>query len=705
MSSKHGIAEVFIDDRLVSKVDTYHATWLKRQRLFGVDHLPFGTHHLAIVNSGMKRTTSGGIFMDIDAFVINPVQPDSSGDHERRKRDLLGLLRGNRPMAQTSEQGSLSNTNTGESRWTLEQAGETGVHAMQLSVISATHAIIIDKVEHNPLSINGHPAWGALYDLRTNRARPLDVRSNSFCAGGSFLSNGSLINVGGNPVVVDRTGAADFGDTNGIQAIRLFHPDQCDDRGRGCDIIEMPHRLRLATPRWYNTVLRLDDGSAMILGGSIRGGWINNATTNNPTIEYFPPKNIHGFNGLPIPSQFLADTLNSNLFPIAILLPDSRVFVAANQDAMIYDWKANIEQRLPRIPHGVRVTYPMTGTATLLPLSSDNNYIPVVLICGGSAVDDTRGGDDIDSQEAASNQCISIEISETGIQRGWTVELMPDARVMPDSLLLPSGDVLIVNGGATGIAGYGNVKNQVGNSNADHPVLTPILYRPSSPLGSRFTTDGMPTSDIPRLYHSVATLIPDGRVMITGSNPNLDRSSTKYSTDYRVEWLQPAWMNDMRARPILNLNKTILDYGSTIETTVDLKGAGVNQIKGEPHLHLIFLETNLPLVALMDLGFVTHSLHMNSRLVYLNVDVIQNSGPTTIRIHGPPKPSIYPPGPGWVFLVVGEKWSTASPVLVGDGSNPPEDPNALHNMLANSGAFDETVYENNTGLMEGGESI
>ncbi|PVF98861.1 hypothetical protein CPB86DRAFT_873015 [Serendipita vermifera] len=690
MSPKHGIAEVFINDTLVSKVDTYHATWLKRQRLYGVDHLPFGMHSLAIVNTGQKRTNSGGIFLDIDAFVINPVRPDSSSNgNAERRRSLLGIVRGNQPTRQASQQGSLSKPNPGSSHWSFQQGGETGVHAMQLSIISSTHAIIIDKVEHNPLSVNGHPAWGALYDLRTNQVRPLDIQSNSFCAGGSFLSNGSLINVGGNPVVMDRTGAADFGDTNGVQSIRLFNPNQCDDRGRVCDVLEMPHRLRLATPRWYNTVLRLDDGSAMILGGSTRGGWINNATTNNPTIEYFPPKNLHGFNGLPIPSPFLADTLNSNLFPIAILLPDSRVFVAANQDAMVYDWKANTEQRLPRIPNGVRVTYPMTGTATLLPLSPDNHYIPVILICGGSTIDDTRGGDDIDSQEGASDQCVSIEISDAGIQRDWIVEVMPNPRVMPDSLLLPTGEVLIINGGATGIAGYGNVKNQIGNSNADHPVLTPVLYRPSAPIGSRFTSDGMPTSDIARLYHSVATLVPDGRIMIAGSNPNLDRSSAKYSTEYRVEWMQPAWMGGENGRPLLSLNKTTLAYGSSIETTIDLKGANVNQIK----------------VALMDLGFVTHSLHMNSRLVYLDVDVIQTSGPTTIRIRGPPKPSIYPPGPGWVFLVVGEKWSVASPVLVGEGLNPPEDPNALQNMLANSGSVDETVYKNDTGVMEGGESI
>jgi len=451
---------------------------------------------------------------------------------------------------------------------------------MQLSVISATHAIVIDKVEHNPLTINGHPAWSALYDLRSNNVRPLNMRSNSFCAGGTFLSNGSFINVGGNPVVVDNTGAADFGDLNGIQSIRLFHPDLCDDQGGGCDIIEAPHKLRLASPRWYNAVLRLDDGSAMILGGSTRGGWINNATTNNPTIEFFPPKNINGFNGVPVPSQFLAETLNSNLFPIAFLLPDGRVFVAANRDAMIYDWKANTEQRLPQIPNGVRVTYPMTGTAVLLPLSSENGFTPTILICGGSTIDDTRAGYDISSQEAASSQCVRMDLTDEGIQGGWQVEQMPQARVMPDSVLLPTGDVMILNGGGTGMAGYGNVKSQIGYSNADHPTLSPVLYCPSEQPGSRFKTDNMPVSEIARLYHSVATLVPDGRIMIAGSNPNLDRTTTQYATEYRVEWLKPTWMDDVNSRPIANISIVDVPYASTFTITVDLKGGDSSQIQG-----------------------------------------------------------------------------------------------------------------------------
>lgn len=110
---------------------------------------------------------------------------------------------------------------------------------------------------------------------------------------------------------------------------------------------------------------------------------------------------------------------------------------------------------------------------------------------------------------------------------------------MPDATILPDGKILIVNGAKTGTAGYGNVPDQVGQSNADNPAFTPVLYDPNAPAGSRFSTDGMPTSDIARLYHSVSTLLPDGRVMIAGSNPNADVETRKYKTEYQVEYISP----------------------------------------------------------------------------------------------------------------------------------------------------------------------
>ena len=179
---------------------------------------------------------------------------------------------------------------------------------------------------------------------------------------------------------------------------------------------------------------RLQDGSLLIIGGSNAASFINSATINEPSFEHYPPKNIQGSNGLPIPSKFLNDTLNANLFPIAYLLPGGKVFVAANQQAMLYDWRSNSVQNLPRLPNGVRVTYPLTGTGILLPLTYENNYTPTMLICGGQANSDTVPPSQMSSQQTASAQCARMELSTAGIQAGWSVDMMPDPRVMPDAV-------------------------------------------------------------------------------------------------------------------------------------------------------------------------------------------------------------------------------------------------------------------------------
>jgi len=108
----------------------------------------------------------------------------------------------------------------------------------------------------------------------------------------------------------------------------------------------------------------------------------------------------------------------------------------------------------------------------------------------------------------------------------------------------------------------------------------------------------------------------------------------------------------------------------------------------------------------MDLGFVTHSLHMNSRLVHLDFtsEGSDEASTLTLKVQAPSNPSVYPPGPGWVYVVVGDKWSVASQVMVGDGSNPPEDPGALQNMLSNSDNS-EIHDQAMSGASEGAESI
>lgn len=105
---------------------------------------------------------------------------------------------------------------------TISRGANTGVSAQQISVVDNDHIIIFDKAENNPLQVNGKPAWGSLYTISTGAVRPLGMITNSFCAGGGWLGNGTLVSVGGNPSENNLA-------QNGYQALRLFTP--CDDSG------------------------------------------------------------------------------------------------------------------------------------------------------------------------------------------------------------------------------------------------------------------------------------------------------------------------------------------------------------------------------------------------------------------------------------------------------------------------------------------
>lgn len=104
---------------------------------------------------------------------------------------------------------------------------------------------------------------------------------------------------------------------------------------------------------------------------------------------------------------------------------------------MIYDWRLDLEIRLPDLPAGVRVTYPMAGTGVMLPLTAANAYVPTILICGGSTGNDTANPFLLNAQDVASAQCARMELSVPGIRAGWLVEMMPEPRVMPDAVSSP----------------------------------------------------------------------------------------------------------------------------------------------------------------------------------------------------------------------------------------------------------------------------
>jgi len=332
--------------------------------------------------------------------------------------------------------------------------------------------------------------------------------------------------------------------------------------------------------------------------------------------------------------------------------------------AMIFNWRTNTETRLPGIPNGVRVTSPFSASAVLLPLSPTNNYTPEVLICGGSTVSDSVKPSTISSQTPASKQCIRMVLNAAGIAAGWQVESMPQSMIMLDAILLPDGRVLLVNGAQTGVAGFGVVGNQIGQSNADNPAFQGVAYNPTAPAGSRFSQMDLPISSIPRLYHSVASLTPNGTIMLAGSNPNNDVTTVKYPTEYRVEWLSPSYLNG--PRPSYTGLPSTIGFGTTFTLHVTLPSYATSVT-----------------VSLMDLGFATHGVHMDQRLVQLTASLSSNRAKLTIR--APPNGKIYPPGPAYLYVVTNTGVpSFGHKTIIGTGASPPVDQGAIANMLANT---------------------
>ncbi|GAA5979735.1 hypothetical protein JCM10908_003026 [Rhodotorula pacifica] len=531
---------------------------------------------------------------------------------------------------------------------TITRAGWSGVSAMQCTLVDDDHIVIYDKAQNNALKgKNGKPAWGAVYQISTESYRALNLETNSFCAGGGWIGNGTLVSVGGNPQQTYINDAA----KDGLAAIRFYTP--CSNNK--CDVYENPSRIRLTSPRWYPSTVRLVDGSLLVVGGMIAGGYNNAPSTDNPTMEFFPPKG----NGLQFYSAFLHDALNSNDFPVLWLLPNGYVFFAANQIAMLYDTVNNIERRIKSLPNGVTITYPGSAASALLPLTKANSYQPEVLFCGGTTANLDISPSQLSATYPASKQCSRMVLNAAGIRKGWQTEEMPMGRVMSDALITPDGKIIIVNGAGQGIAGYGNVKDEVGASNSRDPVKQPLLYDPDGAVGRRISKNA-PLQKYERLYHSTATVIPDGRIWISGSNPNDGVSTVTYKTHYEVEMLSPPYMS--MARPTISGQPSKILYDKTYSLTVSLPN-GTKKVQA----------------ALLDVGYSTHGVHMSQRWVEL--DATLNSQ-TKLTIRGPKNTGLYPPGPGWLVVLADTVPSVMKKVMVGPGSSPPVSQSAIRNMLA-----------------------
>ncbi|KAF9992790.1 hypothetical protein BGZ65_011795, partial [Modicella reniformis] len=212
----------------------------------------------------------------------------------------------------------------------------------------------------------------------------------------------------------------------------------------------------------------------------------------------------------------------------------------------------------------------------------------------------------------------------------WEMDTMPTPRLMGDAVILADGRIMLLNGCMTGYAGF---------RHGNDPVFTPVVYDPDAPLGHRFT-EWVP-SNIARMYHSVAMLLPDGTVFVTGSNENSEVRLTDvpFPTEYRVESFTPPYLTTDLARPeIVSKVPEKVAYGQKLAVTIDVKDTR----KYAPDVTFM----------LGHRGFVTHSTHMSQRMAKLVATQGQVDGTKIIyQVEMPPNANLMPPGPYYIHVL------------------------------------------------------
>lgn len=334
----------------------------------------------------------------------------------------------------------------------------------------------------------------------------------------------------------------------------------------------------MAHGRWYPTVITLGDGRVMTFSGLTETGGTNS------TVEFYSA--VSGWS-TPFSAGWTPD-----LYPRLHLLPNGKVFYSGAQptsklfDPSTNTWNTNVATTNYS---GLR-TY---GTSVLLPLSPSDNYDPKVIIMGGG------------NPSTATTEIIDMGAATPTWQYGPN---MSQPRIEMNAVLLPNGEVLAVGGSLN------DEDTTTASLNAD-------LYNPAT---NTFSSAG--ANAFPRLYHSVALLLPDATVLLAGGNPS------RGSYQQQIEIYKPAYLfnadGSMAARPSITSAPSSVGYGEAFAVaTPDL--------------------ASISSAVLVRNGTVTHAFGMDQRVVGLTFTV----GNGILTVTAPPNGNIAPPGYYMLFLL------------------------------------------------------
>ena len=430
-----------------------------------------------------------------------------------------------------------------------------------------------------PPPFGGPPGYSGVFASIPN------CRNWLFCAGHSALADGRILTVGGH--YSDEFPYADLFDP---VASAWNAPSPPDDMEQG---------------RWYPTATTLGDGTVLATSGTLGQG---GALVTVPEL-YDPATNTW--------TQLFSATLRQPLYPCMFVLPDgnlhdagagfegdSRILVSSSST---WTWGPELpDPTFPVIPAHMQPGYP--GAAVM--------YEPdKVMKCGGQ---------NVPHPTVATTFVVDLKDANPQQPPKWMVAgNMNFARKNHNLVILPDGNVLAVGGNTDG--------------NGAGPVFAAEIFDPKSGKWSL-----QPPSDItqPRMYHSTAILLHDGRVVSAGGE------GVRTAQIFR-----PPYITSEAPRPSITAYPAYMQYGQ--DYPIQYLTNGANEAKQ---------------VCLIRLASTTHGFDQDQRRVPLAItgsgQVPTAPSPTyQVVVKAPLNGNIAPPGYYMLFILSEYKVNEFAPCI------------------------------------------
>ncbi|MDZ8188983.1 MAG: DUF1929 domain-containing protein [Nostoc sp. ChiSLP02] len=347
---------------------------------------------------------------------------------------------------------------------------------------------------------------------RDTNGDPIDV----FCAGHSFRPDGRLFVAGG---------TLQYDPFYGITDCFLFDFTANNGNGSWTKVASMNRG------RWYPTVLTLGNGRIFAVSGLD----VNGSLTRNPEI-------YSAFTGWSI---FAQQTSRFPLYAHLILLSSGKIFYTGGQ----MGGNNTVSPRILTLPStfdkaiaeqavsGLQV--PANGNqaaSVLLPPAQDQK---VMIIGGGSA-------------GTATNRVNIINFKAT-TPAYTAAPYLTNPRMHHNAVILPDRTIFVCNGSKA-------------DENVAQSTLAAEIYNPATNTWKAVETPIVNG----RVYHSVALLLPDGRVVVAGGNPK------RGTYENRMEIYSPAYIS--QTRPAITSAPGVGNYNTKITININQPATNIKWV-------------------------------------------------------------------------------------------------------------------------------